>query len=100
MPVGGFVLTLSSDHASRRPLIVELARTPGVTLGDAHGLRLPLVLEAESALAMDEACRRLGQLRGVAWVELAYLDLTDLAADREPPEPESWSKPGEDDGQT
>jgi hypothetical protein len=79
MPIAGLVLTLTAQSADERlQLMAAVAETPGVTLGEPHGPRVPLVLEAASHQALDQAWLALDALPGVQLVELAFADFSDL----------------------
>jgi hypothetical protein len=48
MPISGLVLTLSDNPTRRREVIEELARMPGVLVGELHGRWLSVVTAADS----------------------------------------------------
>mgnify|MGYP003407000212 FL=1 len=99
MPVAGLVLTLADDTPAS--LMAALAHTPGISLGEPCGARLPVVLEAESPQALDAVLYELGARPGVLRVELAFAELSDLEplTDYEQPRRER-SHVGGDDGPT
>jgi len=78
MPVLGAVLTLSDEPALRDAIVDTLGADVRVTLGDATGNRLPVVLETDSR-GEDKACwEAVTRLPGVMHVELAFADFSDL----------------------
>jgi nitrate reductase NapAB chaperone NapD len=78
MPVSGLVLTLADDAVLRERACTLLRAQPRVTLGAPQLTRLPLVLESESAEAMEQELQALSELEGVELVELAYADFSDV----------------------
>jgi nitrate reductase NapAB chaperone NapD len=79
MPVSGLVVALSPQPELRDRARAVLGAHPRVTLGEMQDSgRLPIVLEGESAEAMQADLDMLTEIAGVELVELAYVELSDV----------------------
>ncbi len=78
MPVYGLVLTLSGDLEPRQRALTALGGEGLVTLGEATGLKLPLALESDSVEEGERLYRWLGELPGVMFQELVFVDFSDV----------------------
>lgn len=76
MIVSGLVLTLENDPRSRAHALETLSRDSRILFGEAHGLRLPVVLETASLLEGEEACESLRTLDGIAFVDVVSIDFS------------------------
>lgn len=70
MAVLGLVLTLTDDPFLRDDLLLTLRRDPFIDTGQLHGQRLPVVIAAENALALEQQCQRLLMMPGVRQMEV------------------------------
>lgn len=86
MPVSGLVIVLKGDHDKHAAL--RCLRDNGrVTVGDVDaGHRVPVVLETESADEERQQMKWLHSVPGVAMVEVAYNDFSDLSSNQEVPD--------------
>ena len=89
MAVTALVLTLSDDETERNAALLELARDPGVTVGDPFGARFPVVVDTESSREDKKCFQRIEALEGVHLIELVSVDYDDppsLPDERKPAE--------------
>ncbi len=75
MPVSALLITLKppADQAA-----AELARDLRLTLGEAHGMRLPAVLETETLEEATSAFEELCARPSVRFVDVLTVDFSDL----------------------
>ncbi|MBI2393592.1 MAG: hypothetical protein HYV09_28700 [Deltaproteobacteria bacterium] len=81
MIVSGLVLTLQNDPRSRAHALETLSRDLRIIFGEAHGLRLPVVLETASLLEGEAACEALRNLEGIAFVDVVSIDFSSSQTD-------------------
>lgn len=79
MPVVGIVAVLSSRAEERETALCALQADPRVTLGEAHGDRLPLVLETRDRAEDASAWRALQAVPGVWALEVVFAEFSDVA---------------------
>ncbi|MEN8152174.1 MAG: hypothetical protein ABFS86_20320 [Planctomycetota bacterium] len=77
MAVTALVLTLTDDETERMAALSELARQPGVTVGDPFGARFPVVVDTESTREDKKCFKRIEALEGVHLIELVSVDYDD-----------------------
>jgi len=77
MTVSGLVLTLENDVRTRARALDALALDSRITCGEAHGLRLPVVVETASLAEGETLCESLRNLDGVAFVDVVSIDFSD-----------------------
>lgn len=81
MTVSGLVLTLAEDPIARAHALEALNADPRVLRGEAQGLRLPVVTEAETAEEAEALCEALGRLPGVVFVDVVSIAFSTFAID-------------------
>lgn len=79
MPIVSAVLTLSQTPTLRAATLATLRSTPAVTLGEAHGDRVPVVLDTPNRAQDKAAWYALESLPGVTFIELVFADFSDLS---------------------
>jgi hypothetical protein len=79
MPIVSAVLTLSQTPTLRVATLTALRSTPAVTLGEAHGDRVPVVLDTPDRAQDKAAWDALESLPGVTFIELVFADFSDLS---------------------
>ncbi len=79
MPISGLVIVLDGRAEEARTAIDTICANDRLTVGRAEaGDRVPVVLETESHEESREQLAWIEALPGVAMVEVAYVDLSDL----------------------
>jgi hypothetical protein len=75
MPISSLVLTLEPPL---KPSVFEaLAADPRISVGEAHGLRLPVVTETHSLSEGEALALELGALPGVEFVDVVMVDFAE-----------------------
>lgn len=74
MAISGLVITLSEHEAERAAALACIAKERALTLGQAHGLRLPAVLESDDRHHYQRCWDALVDLPGVLQVDLVFVD--------------------------
>ena len=82
MAVTALVLTLSADATEQKVALSELARQPGVTIGDPFGVRFPVVVDTESTREDKSCFKRIEAIEGVHLIELVSVDYDDEPSPR------------------
>jgi len=77
MPVSGLVLTLGELDSERDAAVHALRDRPEITLGDAQGRRLPIVVDTHCDDEDKAIWEWLHELRGVLFVDLVSADLSE-----------------------
>lgn len=72
MPISGLVATLADD-ADREAIRAWVLQQPCLTLGEAQGNRLPLVLETDRATDSREVHDALLQVPGILQVDVVFV---------------------------
>jgi hypothetical protein len=80
MPVSGILITLDTDPDARAGALRALGDDARVTLGEAHGTRLPAVTETRSASEAEDLVMLIQQTSGVVFVDVVCID-TSLDTD-------------------
>lgn len=78
MPVFGLVLTLSGGDRQRRALCQSLVSDTRITVGEASGAKLPVVLEVDRIGDGDRLVESLLRTPGVLDVAFAFVDWEDV----------------------
>lgn len=78
MPVLSAVAHLSADPTERLGSLAALARIPGLTLGDVHGVRLAFVLESDDRAQDKDRWAQVEAVPGLQHLELVFADFSDL----------------------
>jgi len=74
------VLTLRNDALAQREVRLALASRPQIEIGEAIGVRLPIVAETRSRCEHQELFEWIRSLPGVADVSLAFAEIADEPA--------------------
>lgn len=74
MVTSALVVTLESDAAARRAAIDALAADARLTLGEALGVRLPVVAETSGLAAAEALAEDLARVTGVFAVDVVLVD--------------------------
>lgn len=77
MQHSGLVLSLSPQPDDIVHVVSEIQRAKVFTLGDLHGQRLVLVLEASSPAVAEFWYGWLGRLEGVRKVDIAFVSVEE-----------------------
>jgi hypothetical protein len=75
MPISSLVLTLEAPV--KHSVYEVLAADPRVEVGEAHGLRLPVVTETRTLSEGEALAEQLGALPGVTFVDVVLVDFSD-----------------------
>jgi hypothetical protein len=78
MPVSGIVATLSDDAVERGRALERLGEDARLTVGEAAGLRLPIVIDTAGAEEHQRAWDAVEATVGVRFVELVFHDFSDV----------------------
>ena len=79
MPGVGAVADLRlAAEAEHRAALEWLRGVPAITLGEAQGRRIPIVVDAADQAESDRTLKALSELRGVCNVEVVYVDFEDV----------------------
>lgn len=78
MPISGWVVTLSDDEGMSAEALMTMQGDARFTLGERVGLKQPVVVETESLGESKALWKTVEALDGVHWLELAYLDFSDV----------------------
>lgn len=78
MPVLGAVAHLSTDPTERLRCLAALGAIPGLSFGQEQDQRLPFVVESDSREQDRERWQQVEAAPGLAHLELAYVDFSDL----------------------
>lgn len=81
MPICGAVLHLSGEWKRRKAALEALARDPRLTLGEANGNRLPVVLDTRDQREDDALWRELLAIDGVMHADVIVAALDDAAGE-------------------
>jgi hypothetical protein len=74
MVTSALVVTLESDAAARSAAIEALASDARLTLGEAAGVRLPVVAETPGLAAAEALAEELARVAGVFAVDVVLVD--------------------------
>ncbi len=77
MTVSGWVLTLENDERKRQLALETLRRDQRITCGEAHGLRLPVVVETATLGEGESLCEALRTLEGITFVDVVSIDFQE-----------------------
>ena len=77
MPISAIVITLRHTAHDRDAVLAELAREPGVELGEPIGQRVPAVTETPTLREGRRLVERLLELAGVAHVDVLSVNFED-----------------------
>ncbi len=75
MPISSLVLTL--EPPVKHSVLEALAADSRIAVGEAHGLRLPVVTETSSLREGEALAEQLGALPGVTFVDVVFVDFAD-----------------------
>jgi hypothetical protein len=82
--VGGVLVRLSNDDASRDAALAMLAAHPALTLGEAVGDWWTLAVEAENASEGRDLHAWMATVPGVDWVEVVSVHFEGMAEEASP----------------
>ncbi len=89
MPISGLVVTLSDVPSLQKSALDQLASDPRLTLGELHGIRLPVVAETQTVRQGTDLVREeLLDIPGVVFVDVVSVDFSDIDNSAEPEERE------------
>ncbi|MFK7779398.1 MAG: chaperone NapD [Gimesia sp.] len=78
MNISSMVITLVDNVAEISSIEETLAGFSCIEIGQRHGCKIPIVLEAENDSDSREWFHRISQLPGVLKVEVAFVSFEDL----------------------
>lgn len=76
MPISGLVITLEKDPVAQARALEALARDARLELGAAFGERVPAVADTPTAAAAEDLVRTIAEEPGVAFVDVASVDIS------------------------
>lgn len=79
MNISSMVLTLVDNTTEIRAVEETLAQISCIEVGQRHGRKIPIVLEAEDEFEAREWFQRISQIPGVIKVEVAFVSFEDLS---------------------
>lgn len=78
MNISSMVITLVDNAVKISSVEEALSKIPCIELGQRHGCKIPIVLEAEDESDSREWFHRIAQFPGVLKVEVAFVSFEDL----------------------
>ena len=78
MNVSSLVVTLVDNTLEARFAEEAIAEFPCLEMGQKHGFKIPVVIEAKDEFESRDWFHRISELRGVLKVEVAFVSFEDL----------------------
>lgn len=78
MNISSMVISLNEKMTEISSVEELLAQIPCIEVGQRHGSRIPIVLEAEDEFDAREWFQKISQFPGVLKVEVAFVSFEDL----------------------
>lgn len=80
MPVSGLVLSLTDDAPQRALALAALHEHAAIEVGEAHGSRIPIVVDTANQETDMEVFAWLGSVPGILFVDLVCTDSSEDGA--------------------
>lgn len=81
MPISGLVISLTGEAQLRARALATIREHPSIEVGDAHGSRIPIVVDTANQEADLEVYEWLGSIPGILFVDLVCTDSSEDGAD-------------------